>query len=81
MDNTNFTSYFAGTDMRYFARRKFQRNLIHKKKSGLIWQKALKLKYFFVKGHRMLLLILTDFREKTQTTIVFGNFVTKLLFA
>ena len=40
----------AATDIRYFAKSKFSRSLVHKKNFDLIWQVALKLKYLFCLG-------------------------------
>ena len=37
----------AVTDMRYFARSKLSRNLVHKKNFSLIWQVVFKLGYVF----------------------------------
>ena len=37
----------AATDMRYFARSKFSRSLVHKKNFSLIWQVVFKLGYVF----------------------------------
>ena len=37
----------AATDMRYFARSKFSRSLVHKKKFSLIWQRFFRLGYVF----------------------------------
>ena len=40
------------TDMRYFARSKFSRSLVHKKNFSLIWQVVLKLEYVFCQVDR-----------------------------
>ena len=37
----------AVTDMRYFARSKFSRSLVHEKKCSLTWQVVFKLGYVF----------------------------------
>ena len=37
----------AVADMRYFARSKFSRSLVHKKNFSLIWQVVFKLGYMF----------------------------------
>ena len=67
----------AVTDIRYFARSKFSRSLVHKKNFDLIWQVAFKLKTFFVSGRRIPLLSLNKLGEVTQTTIILCNFVNK----
>ena len=40
----------ATTNMRYFARSRISRNLVHKKNIGLIWQVVFKLGYLFCQG-------------------------------
>ena len=37
----------AATDIRYFARSKFSRSLVHKKSFSLIWQVVFKLGYMY----------------------------------
>ena len=40
----------AAKDMRYFARSKFSKSLVHKKNFGLIWPVVFKLEYLFCQG-------------------------------
>ena len=37
----------TATDMRYFAKSKFSRSLVHKKNIGLLWEVLFKLGYLF----------------------------------
>ena len=37
----------TATDMRYFAKNKFSRSVVHKKNFGLIWEVLFKLGYLF----------------------------------
>ena len=68
----------AATDMRYFARSKFSRSIVHKKYFSLIWQLVFKLRYYFVRRGRIPLLNLNELREKSRATIIVGKFVNKL---
>ena len=58
----------AAADMRYFPRSKFLGSLVHKGNFGLILQVVFKLSYLFVKGVRISLLSLNEFKEKLKAT-------------
>ena len=63
----------AATDMRYFARSKFSRSLVHKKHFSLIWPVDDKDMYFAKRG-RIPLLSLNELGEKSHATIILGKF-------
>ena len=63
--------------MRYFARSKFSRSLVHKKNFSLIGYVVIKLGYVFTKRVRIPLFRLNELGEKSQATIIFGKFVNK----
>ena len=65
----------AATDMRYLARSKLSRCLVHKKNFSLMWQVVFKLGYLFVKRCRIPFLSLNELGEKSQATIILGEFV------
>ena len=67
----------AAADMRYFARSKFSKSVVHKKHFSVIWQVVLKLDAYFVKSGRIPLLTLSELGEKSQVTIILSNFVNK----
>ena len=66
----------AVTDMRYFARSKVSRSLVHKKHFSLIWPVDDKDMYFAKRG-RIPLLSLNELGEKSHPTIILGKFVNK----
>ena len=66
----------AVTNMRYFARRKISRRLVHKKNFSLMWQVVFKLGYVFCHS-RIPLLTLNELREKSGATIILHKFANK----
>ena len=65
------------TDMRYFARSKLSRSLVHKKNFSLTRQLVFKLRYLFFKRGSIPLLSLNELCEKSQVTKILGKFVIK----
>ena len=57
------------TDMRYFARSKFPRSLVHKKKFSLIFWSSFQV--------RICILSLNELREKLRAAMILGKFVNK----
>ena len=66
----------AATDMRYFARSKFSRSLVHKKNFSLIWQVVFKSGYVRILS-REVGYLLNELGEKSRATIILGKFVNK----
>ena len=64
----------ATTDVRYFARSNFSRNLVQKKYFDFIRELVFKLEYFFVKGDRIPLLSVKELGEKSRAIITLDNF-------
>ena len=61
----------AATDMRYFARSKFSRSLVHQKNFSLICQVVFKLGYVY---GRIPPMSLSELGEKSRATIIVDKF-------
>ena len=63
--------------MKYYARSKFSRSVVHKKNFNLIWHEVFKLGYVFCQERQDALLSLNELLEESQATIILGKFVNK----
>ena len=61
--------------MRYFAKSKLSKSLVHKKNFSLIWQEFLSWDTYFVNRGRIPYFSLNELEEKSLATIIFGKFV------